>query len=217
MKFDFHTHTKYSKDGSIDPEDIVKVSIKKGLSGIAITDHDNIKGALKTKKYQNENFMVLIGSEITTNRGEVIGLFLQDEIHSHDFHEVIDKVKDQNGLISLPHPYDDIRRNGVTPNESDIKSLDFIEVFNSRCLRQKYNDKALKFAKNHNLNVIAGSDAHFARELGKAGVVINECSDEEDIRKALLNGNIEVFGKKSSILNLGWTKVIKTWRKTRSG
>ncbi len=213
MKYDFHTHTKYSSDGYIDPEKMVKVAIKKGLSGISITDHNNIKGALKTKKYQTDDLKVIIGSEVSTDRGEVIGLFLSQEIQSHSFYDVLDEIKDQDGLVVLPHPYDELRRNGVRLHKKEFKTVDLIEVFNSRCLRQKYNIKAYNFADKNNLNVIAGSDAHFASEVGKAGVIIKE----SNIRHALLKGRIEVFGEKSSIMNLGLTKLLKIWKKTRSG
>lgn len=213
MRYDFHTHTKYSQDGFIEPYQMVKAAKRIGLSGIAVTDHDTIKGALKVKKYETGDFKVICGSEISTERGEVIGLFLNDQISSHLFEEVIEEIRDQGGMVILPHPFDEIRKNGIYPEKRDIKFLDAVEVFNSRCLRQKYNDKAIQFAKSNKLRIIAGSDAHFAREVGKAGLIIQN----DDIRSAICSGNVEVFGEKSSLFNLGLTKVLKIWRKTRSG
>lgn len=213
MKYDFHTHSKYSQDGFLDPEKMVRVAIKKGLSGMAVTDHDTLKGALKAKEHQTDDFKVIIGSEVTTNRGEVIGLFLSEEIKAHNFEEVLDEIIDQDGLVVLPHPFDELRGNGVRPGKKDVKRVNFLEVYNSRCLLQSYNQMAKKAARKYGLNSIAGSDAHFAREIGKAGVTTRE----EDVRNAVLRGNMEIFGEKSNIINLGLTKVLKTWRKRSSG
>ncbi|BDZ70553.1 PHP domain-containing protein [Methanobacterium petrolearium] len=208
MKYDLHTHTKYSPDGFIEPKKIVKTAMRRGLSGIAITDHDTIKGSGKVKKYETDEFQVICGSEISTERGEVIGLFLSDEIKSHTFLEVVDQIKEQDGIVVLPHPFDNIRKNGVNLSKKEVKLVDCIEIYNSRCLRQKYNDDAWKFAKNNDLMYVAGSDAHFAREVGNAGIIIGEGS----VRKSILKGNLDFFGKKSSLTNLIMTKMLKTWR-----
>jgi len=210
MKFDLHTHTKYSSDGIIEPEKVVKTAIKRGLSGVVITDHDTLKGSLKAKKYETENFEVIVGSEISTERGEVIGLFLSEEIKSHTFQEALEEIKEQDGIIVLPHPFDDIRRNGINPGKKDIKLVDCVETFNSRCLRQKYNDKASQFARENGLTVAAGSDAHFASEIGNAGII----TCEDNLREALKQGDLEIFGEKSSLVKLVATKMVKTWRST---
>ena len=137
MKYDLHIHSKYSSDGYCDPRVLVKTAIKKKLSGIAVTDHNTIKGGLKTIKYQNNDFQVIVGSEINTDRGEVIGLFLTEEIKSNTFIDVTEEIKEQNGLVIIPHPFDEIRGNGINLQKKDVKSVDFVEVFNSRCLLQK--------------------------------------------------------------------------------
>ncbi|MBI5458430.1 PHP domain-containing protein [Methanobacterium sp.] len=208
MKYDLHTHTKYSSDGVLEPENIVKAAKKKGLSGIAITDHDTIRGYLKVKKYETQDFKVICGSEISTERGEVIGLFISSEIKSTTFQEVVEEVKEQDGIVVLPHPFDDVRRTGIYPEKGDIKLIDCVETFNSRCLRQKYNDKAAQFAGENGLSMAAGSDAHFAREVGKAGII----TPQDNIRDALIKGDLNVFGEKTSIVNLVLTKMVKTWR-----
>ena len=99
MKYDFHTHTKYSCDGYIEPKMLVKVAVKAGLSGIAVTDHNTVKGGLDAKKYENNEIEVIVGSEILTDRGEVIGIFLTDEIKSKRFIDVVDEIKAQNGIV----------------------------------------------------------------------------------------------------------------------
>lgn len=80
MKYDFHTHTKYSADGYVEPKILVKVAAKVGLTGIAVTDHNTINGGLEAKKYENNEIEVIVGSEILTDKGEVIGIFLTEEI-----------------------------------------------------------------------------------------------------------------------------------------
>lgn len=210
MKYDLHVHSKYSSDGYVDPKSLIKVAIKKGLSGIAVTDHNNLKGGFKAKEYENDDFKVIVGCEINTDRGEVTGLFLRDEIKSNIFPEVVEEIKDQNGLVILPHPFDELRGNGLYPQKEDAKLVDFVEVFNSRCLFQRYNDKALEFAVENGLKFAAGSDAHFAGEIGKAGIIIKE----DNIREALIKDEITIYGVRSSFINLGLTKVLKTWRKT---
>ena len=213
MKYDLHIHSRYSPDGVLDPEKIVRIATKRGLNGIAITDHNTIKGGIEAKKYENEDFKVIVGSEISTDRGEIIGLFLSEEVKSKDVQDVISEIKDQNGIIIIPHPFDELRHSAFHPTEEDVKFIDAIEGFNSRCVFQKYNENAIKFAKKHDLMITAGSDAHFLNEIGNAGII----TETEDIREAILKSDVEIFGKKSLLVNHGLTKALKLWRRTRSG
>ncbi|MFZ3170030.1 MAG: PHP domain-containing protein [Candidatus Methanoperedens sp.] len=212
MKYDLHIHSKYSSDGILDVKEIVKIAIKRGLDGIAITDHNTIKGGIEAKKYEIDSLKVIIGSEIMTEKGEVIGLFLSEEIRSGMFQDVINDIRDQNGIIIIPHPFDEMRHSSFQPAEEDIKFVDCIEGFNSRCLFQKYNKNAKEFAKRHNMAITAGSDAHFINEIANAGII----TEIEDIREAFLKKEIEIFGKRSSFINHGLTKGLKLWRKTNS-
>ena len=212
MKYDMHIHSKYSSDGILDVKEIVKMAIKRGLNGIAITDHNTIKGGLEAIKYETDNLKVIIGSEIMTEKGEIIGLFLSKEIKPGNIYDVINNIRDQNGIVILPHPFDEMRHSSFQPEDEDIKFIDSIEVFNSRCLFQKYNKRAKEYAVKHDLGVTAGSDAHFSNEIGNAGII----TEIEDIREAFLKKNINIFGKRSSYINHGFTKALKLWRKTNS-
>lgn len=213
MKFDLHIHSKYSSDGVLVVKDIIKIAKRKGLDGIAITDHDTIKGGLKAKEYETKDFIIIIGTEKRTDRGEIIGLFLTEEIVSKDAESVIEEIKKQNGLIVIPHPFDKMRTSAFHLSDDDTKNIDALEVFNSRCVIQKYNDASLEYAKIHKLGMVAGSDAHFANEIGLAGIAT--ISDE--VRDEILKNEVEIYGKSSSIINHGRTKVLKLWRKLRSG
>lgn len=209
MKYDLHSHSKYSSDGILDPKKIIKVAVKRGLDGIAITDHNTIKGGLEAKKYETDDFKVIIGSEVMTTRGEIIGLFLSEEIKSNDFHGVIEEIRDQNGIVVVPHPFDKMRSSSFNIKKEDIKHINNIEILNSRCVNEKYNHIAATFAKSNNLGAIGGSDAHFANEIGHAGII----TETEDIREAILKNDLEVFGKTSTNWNHVFTKVVKFWRK----
>jgi predicted metal-dependent phosphoesterase TrpH len=212
MKYDMHIHSKYSSDGILDVKEIVKIAIKIGLNGIAVTDHNTIKGGLEARKYETADIEVIVGSEIMTEKGEIIGLFLSEEIRSRNFQDVINDIRDQNGIVIIPHPFDEMRHSSFQPGKEDMKFIDCIEGFNSRCLFQKYNKKAKEFAKGHDLLMTAGSDAHFLNEIGNAGII----TEIEDIREAFLNKEINIFGKRSSFMNHGLTRALKLWRKTNS-
>jgi predicted metal-dependent phosphoesterase TrpH len=212
MRFDLHAHTKYSpRCGYMEPKTIVKLARKRELDGIAITDHDTIKGSMKAREYADKSLEVIIGSEVMTSRGEVIGLFLSDEILSTDFISVVEEIHDQNGIAIVPHPFDTLRKSALWPTEDDVKYLDGVEGFNARNVYQKSNIDAIEFGKKHKLAITAGSDAHFSNEVGNAGVI----TDDEDLREAILSRKIEIFGKRNGIYNHAFTKGLKLCRKIR--
>ena len=207
-----HIHSKYSSDGILDVKEIIKTAIKRGLDGIAITDHNTIKGGMEAKKYKTANLEIIVGSEIMTEKGEIIGLFLTEEITSNNLKEVIQAIKDQDGIIIIPHPFDEKRHSSFFPGEKDEKFYDGIEAYNSRCIFQKYNENAIGFAKKFKLAITAGSDAHFGNEIGNAGII----TEKEDIREAIRKNDIRIFGNRTLLTNHGLTKVLKLWRKTGS-
>ena len=208
VRIDLHVHSKYSSDGVLDPKNIVKIAMKKGLRGIAITDHNTIRGGLEAKKYETEDFKIIVGSEIMTERGEITGLFLSEEIKSKDVQNVISDIKDQNGIIVIPHPFDELRHSAFHPTEEDAEFTDCVEGFNSRCVFQKYNERAVEFGKKHNMTIVGGSDAHFLNEIGNGGII----TETEDIRDAIKENKVKTFGKRSSLVNHVGTKVLKLWR-----
>jgi hypothetical protein len=210
MKLDMHIHTKYSRDCRLEPKDILKIARDKGLDGIAITDHNTIKGGVETKKInKDEDFAVIVGSEIRTNKGEIIGYFLNEEIESRDRWEVMDDIKAQGGIVCLPQPFEIFRRNRVAHIEGVIKHADACEVFNSRCILNWSNRKARRFAEKNNLAMIAGSDAHSSGEIGSAGVIIT--SKKYDLKKDILKGK-RIFGKKSPLYVHLFTTITKLMR-----
>ncbi len=210
MKYDLHIHSKYSYDGVLDPKEIVRIAKERGLDGIAITDHNTIRGGQEAKKYETKDFKVIIGAEIMTEKGEVTGLFLSKEVKSRRFQDVIAEIKAQDGIIVVPHPFDRLRHSAFQITSEYTSLVDAIEGFNSRCVFQRDNKKAVEFAAQYNLPVVGGSDAHYANEIGKAGII----TDSDNIRKAIMENNLTLFGKRSSIINHVRTKIRKLWQKT---
>lgn len=192
MRYDLHVHSVYSKDGKIRPKDILKIALRKKLDGVAITDHETIRGGLEAKKYETKRFKIIVGSEISTDRGEVIGLFLKEDVKPGKFETVVKKIREQGGVVVLPHPFDWFRP-GIRPHRDDANLIDAIEVFNARSVFHRFNKHALEFAKRYNLPGVAGSDAHFPDEIGKAGIIV-----AGDVKECILNNKLDVFCSYSS-------------------
>lgn len=192
MIVDLHVHTKFSRDSSCEPKRLVKVSKKKRLSGIAITDHDTIKGGVVTSSLSEfwSDFHVIIGSEISTEIGDITGLFLQDEIKHRSSLEVIDEIKAQDGITVLPHPF----RGHKNLPEEVLRNIDLIEVFNGRCNRSE-NEGAKELAHEYKKPQVAGSDAHVLSQLGYGITGFRSAVSIEDVRKALMKGDIYVVEK----------------------
>jgi len=143
------------------PEKIVKQAKKRGLNCIAITDHETIRGGIEGKTWGDKlGVRVVVGSEVSTDRGDIIGLNLTEEIRVTGWKEVILSIHDQGGIVVLPHPYRD--HIGV---EEIAPLVDYIEVCNGRS-SQKQNHDADGLAKRHNKPGTAGSDAHSFSEIG---------------------------------------------------
>lgn len=193
MIFELHVHSCFSFDSMLSPEKIVNAAMKKGLDGIAITDHNTIQGGLKAKKIkEGRDFEIIIGTEINTNVGDIIGLYLNEEVRSRMWREVIDEVREQGGLVILPHPFRGHKpRPDLIPDL--VSSVDAIEIFNSRTSLED-NIQADKLAKDNGKAAVAGSDAHFISEIGLG--MTSWASG--DLRKALVSRETSPFDCLSS-------------------
>ena len=190
MRYDLHIHTHYSKCSNLKPDVILKTAKEKGLNGIAITDHNSIKGALEVAKLnKDKNFEVIIGEEIKTLQGEVLGLYLKQEIITDNLEDAINQIKKQGGLAILAHPFAYIRQSFRGDIEKLKNKLDGIECFNSRTLYPWLDKRANKLAETHNLAKTGSSDAHFWFEIG-AGYTEFKGS----LKQALKNKNTFISG-----------------------
>jgi len=194
LKLDLHIHSKYSFDSIMGIKEILKVASKR-LDGIAITDHNTLEGAIEaTKLNQNPNFIVIQGSEISTEFGDLLGLFLTEEIKSREAFEVVDKIHEQGGIAVLAHPY---KRRGEYPMKL-MKRIDAIEGFNARIEDKNSLHRAWKLSREHHLPLIAGSDAHFPFEIGRGITIFENLKSVEDMKKAILKGKTRMAGRLSS-------------------
>lgn len=176
-------------------EKAVEVAMKRGLNGIAVVDHNSIEGYKKVSKLSNENFLVILGIEISSRAGHIVGLGVNETIPSElTAEETVEKIKGQGGIAVAAHPF----RLGRSDELLKAK-FDAIEVFNSRNFFG--NRMARKFAEANNLPMTAGSDAHFCEEIGLAGVEI-DCQLELDaVLKAIKKGKTLIFGRTLPVLN----------------
>ena len=192
FKADLHVHTCYSKDSVSSPEKIVQHCLDIGINCLAVTDHDTISGALELKRIAP--FTIIIGEEVLTSCGEIIGLFLTEEIPPHlSPEETVARIKAQGGLVCIPHPFDRFRPHSRLRRDSlekIIADVDLIEVFNSRTLLRQDATRALQFAQSRGLPGTVGSDAHVVREIGRSFMELPEFNDAEQFRLALGQGKI---------------------------
>lgn len=188
IKLDLHIHSKYSFDCLLPPERIIKIAEKKKLDGIAITDHDTAKGGLLAQSIKTD-LMIIPGEEIKTEFGEVIGYFLSEEIKTKKFMEVVDAIKDQDGIICLPHPY----RGKFRFNGNQIKDMKLIEVLNGRNNQEK-NKRAMELAAKYNKRICAGSDAHLQIEIGSCFTILDSEKNIDSIKNELVKGDPKVEG-----------------------
>jgi predicted metal-dependent phosphoesterase TrpH len=200
-------------DSQSEPEDIVKRCQKLGINCVAVADHDAVEGGLKMQAIAP--FKVIVAEEILTFSGEVMGLFLKKRISSGiPLETAIAAIKEQGGLVSIPHPFDPVRGLRLNADEFNklVTQIDLIEVFNSRVLSPQINSKALHFAREHNLPGIAGSDAHTISEIGNVIVELNDFNNPVEFLVALKQAKIQ--GKRASPFvhfNSTWAKVRKAF------
>jgi len=199
MKLDLHLHTRHSMDSLNTPEAAIRAALKRGLDGIAITDHNTTKGWEEAKKAARKlGAKLVLGEEIMTPDGEVLGLFLKRPVNRRDFGGVIEEIKKQGGVVAIPHPFDGFRPGLGKKLEGVLDKIDAIEVFNSRMLSSEGNDRARRFAEKHRLGMTGGSDAHSRGEVGNA-FTYAKARNLDEFKKAILNRKTKVSGIKSGL------------------
>lgn len=192
--FDFQVHSRFSYDSLSRLKDIKKKAIDEGIDGVAITDHETIKGGLKSKEYCDDDFLFITGQEVKTDLGDVIGLMINDNLNSSNFFDLVDEIKSQNGIVYLPHPSRKMKLSGEIIKEN----IDLVEVVNGRSSKDE-NLFSIKLAMDLDLPYASGSDAHTIREIGKVKTTFHEqISDEDELRKFLIDSS-----KKRSISGTG--------------
>jgi len=188
---DMHTHSEYSPDSRTPLAAQAAALSAARIDVVCATDHNTIEGALRLRELAPDRLRVIVGEEVSTRDGEIIGLFLEKPIpRDLSGEETIARIKDQGGVVSVPHPFSrnrmrHIRRDAL---ERLWQQVDCVEIFNAREAFAGDNRRAEAFARERSIPGAAGSDAHRASEIGRAFIEVDEFAGREDFVEALRGG-----------------------------
>jgi predicted metal-dependent phosphoesterase TrpH/glycosyltransferase involved in cell wall biosynthesis len=209
---DLHMHTDHSHDCATPVEVLLATARAQGLGAIAVTDHNEISGALEAaEKAADYGVKVIVGEEVkTAHQGEVIGLFLKERIpRGLTLSETVAEIRRQGGVVYVPHPFD--RMHAVPDYEhllDVVGDVDAIEVYNPRVAIGSFNEEASRFAAKYRIPAGAGSDAHVAQGLGSVRVRVPDFDGPEEFLEALRAA--EIVTKPSSLLYVQALKFLQT-------
>jgi predicted metal-dependent phosphoesterase TrpH len=207
---DLHVHTSYSKDCAMSIGDILGTAREIGLGALAIADHNEIEGAFAARELAQGDPFVIVAEEVKTTEGEVIGLFLKEKIpRGLSFDDTLSLIKEQGGLVYVPHPFDALR---TTPSYrsmvDNLHRIDVIEIYNARVALSSFNLSAERFAAKYNVVAGAGSDAHVVQGLGTAMLRMPRFTDPPSFIAALWEADI--IAKRKNLLYLTSLKLLQT-------
>jgi hypothetical protein len=218
---DLHSHTSASFDSLSSPADVVRAAATRGLTHLAITDHDRIDGALAARDAAPSGLTVIVGEEIRTADGDLIAVFLERPIPPGlPAADTIAAVREQGGLVGIPHPFDRFRgslgRDGERAAALDALAplVDWVEAYNARVVGGSGNERAAEFAARHGLPGVAVSDAHSLVEVGVSYTALNgDPSTPDGLRAALASAEL-VPGRASYVVR-AFTPVAKAVQRLR--
>ncbi len=191
LKIDLHTHSIISHDGGIAADEYEMMLTSGKLDCIAITDHNETRFARRMHKKLGDR--IIVGEEISTKEGEIIGLFLKETIPGGcSVDEAIANIKLQGGIVYLPHPFETFRK-GLQQDVVDRiqGSIDIVEVWNGRGRFRGKPKQAEQFAIQNDLTQAASSDAHHRKGLGYTYSLVTEIPNHSTLEKLLRNGGLE--------------------------
>jgi glycosyltransferase involved in cell wall biosynthesis len=209
---DLHMHTDHSHDCATPVEVLLATAREQGLGAIAVTDHNEVSGALEAaEKAKRFGVKVIVGEEVkTASQGEVIGLFIRERIpRGLSLAETVAEIKRQGGLVYVPHPFD--RMHSVPDYEhllTIIDDVDAIEVYNPRVAIGSFNEEAQRFARKYRIVAGAGSDSHVAQGLGSVRIRMRDFDGPQEFLESLREADIVT--KPSSLLYVQALKFLET-------
>jgi predicted metal-dependent phosphoesterase TrpH len=216
---DLHCHSSSSFDSLSSPADLVHAAQRYGLTHLAITDHERIDGAQRARDLAPAGVTVIVGEEVHTTGGDLLGLFLERAVApGMSLAETAATIHEQGGLVGLPHPFDRFRSSGGAMSAEDTlaalaAAIDFVEVHNARAVGRA-NERAALFAREHGLPGVASSDAHSLMEVGVAySVLPGSFSTAAGLRDLLGDGEL-VMGHGSWFVR-AWTPIAKVVQRLR--
>ncbi|MEO8247156.1 MAG: PHP domain-containing protein [Chloroflexota bacterium] len=227
---DFHIHTRFSRDSILGEERFIRTAIARGLTHVAITNHNNVEGAIAVRDKVRElglddRLTVILGEEVSTTDGEVVGLFLQRTIpRGLSADETADAIHEQGGLVSIPHPFDPFRGSHIREAPlvalAEAGKIDLVEVFNSRVTFQRHNQEAADFAARYGIPGIAASDSHSRFEVAMSFNALPDFTDAATLKAALPDN--DWHGSRSTVfIHLTtrwavWRNMFDSWRGKRT-
>jgi hypothetical protein len=209
---DLHMHTDHSPDCATPVEVLLATAHAQGLGAIAVTDHNEVSGALEARaQAQDAGVKVIVGEEVkTADQGEVIGLFIEQKIpRGLSLQETVAEIKRQGGIVYVPHPFD--RMHSVPDYEhmlTILDDVDAIEVFNPRVAIGAFNDEAARFAAKYRIVAGAGSDSHVAQGLGSVRIRMRDFDGPVEFLQSLRDA--EIVTRPSSLLYVQALKFLQT-------
>jgi glycosyltransferase involved in cell wall biosynthesis len=207
---DLHMHTDHSPDCATPVDTLLDTAKRVGLGAIAITDHNEISGALEARG-RADGIKVIVAEEVkTADQGEVIGLFIEEKIpRGMTLQETIAEIRRQGGLVYVPHPFD--RMHAVPDYEhllDVVADIDAIEVFNPRVAFSAFNEEAARFAAKYRIVAGAGSDSHVVQGLGSVKIRMRDFDGPEEFLESLRDADI--VRKRQSLLYVQALKFLQT-------
>lgn len=192
LKIDLHVHTNCSPDSLITPEELIFYAKKRGLDGVAVVDHERFDGALKIAKMTD--LLIIPGMEIESLDGHIVGLNIREIVPKKlSADETIDKIHEANGIAVACHPVA-FFKGGVGKHTNS--KFDAVEVINSSAIPFKYSmQHSQALASRLGVGRVAGSDAHYAPEIGYAYTAVNAELETEKIISAIRKGSCQPFGR----------------------
>jgi hypothetical protein len=222
IEVDLHMHTDHSHDCATPVEVLLATAREQGLGAIAVTDHNEISGALEARAQAagsgpHPPLKVIVAEEIKTDgEGEVIGLFIKEKIpRGMSMRETIAEIRRQGGLVYVPHPFD--RMHSVPDYEhllANLEQIDAVEVFNPRVAISAFNDEAARFAAKYRIVAGAGSDSHVAQGLGSVRIRMRDFDGPAEFLQSLRDADI--LTRPSSLLYVQALKFLQTRATPRS-
>lgn len=215
---DLHCHTSASFDSLSDPVAVARTAAERGVTHLAITDHDRIDGALRARDAATPTLTVIIGSEVRTAQGDLIALFLERPIAAGlPASEAIAAIRDQGGLVGIPHPFDGWRSSllGDGAGLALLNEVDWIEGWNARLVAPGGNQRASELAAARGLPAVAVSDAHTLLEIGGAATIMTGDLSTAAGLHAALRGDLASITGRGALLARLVTPIAKVVNATR--